>query len=109
MATAVLIPAYNPDAGLVSLVRKLSATGRFSDKANAVGLFVQEGIDQLEKRQLGTGEFSLWPGGGSAGSYVTLYASHVLLEAKAQGYDVNPIVYNRIVSYMNRSGSAPAV
>jgi uncharacterized protein YfaS (alpha-2-macroglobulin family) len=85
------------------------ATGRFSDKANAVDLFVQDGIHRLEKRQLGTGEFSLWPGGGSAGSYVTLYASHVLLEAKAQGYDVSPLVYGRIVSYLSRAGSAPSV
>ncbi len=80
------------------------ATGRFGDRANAVDLYVQEGIRKLEKMQLGTGEFTMWPGGQTADSWLTKYVAHCLIEAKAMGYAVNPTVLNRLYALI-RQGS----
>ncbi len=78
-------------------------TGRFSGRANAVEMYVQDAIDDLGKMQLSDGDFALWPGqeeGG--GEYLSNYVSEFLLTAKKQGYQVNENVLDRI---MNRLGA----
>jgi uncharacterized protein YfaS (alpha-2-macroglobulin family) len=84
------------------------ATGRFSQKANAVDYFIQEGIKKLEKNQLADGSFAMWSGGTSSYSlWMTLYASHCLIEANRLGYKVNPTVISRIYSYINKGSVMP--
>jgi alpha-2-macroglobulin len=83
------------------------ATGRFGEQANAVDLYIQEGIHKLEKMQLSTGEFTMWPGGQSADAWLTKYIAHCLIEAKAMGYSVNPTVLQRMHALI-RQGSVVA-
>ncbi len=80
---------YFKDMGLL--------TGRFSDRANAVEMFVQDAIDDLSKMQLPDGMFALWPGETEGTEYLSNYVAHFLLEAQKQGYTVNAEVMNRIL------------
>ncbi|MDD5492006.1 MAG: MG2 domain-containing protein, partial [bacterium] len=78
------------------------ATGIFGSKANAVDMYVQAGIEKLEKMQLADGSFTMWPGGTESSPWISLYVSHALLEANRLGYKVNPRVLSRIRSYIIR-------
>lgn len=83
------------------------ATGRFGDKANAVDEYIQSGIKRLEKMQLDSGEFALWPGGQPAGPWLDHYVSHCLIEAKNAGYSVNPLALARIYAVIRRGSVVP--
>lgn len=83
------------------------ATGRFGDKANAVDLFVQEGIHSLEKLQLPNGQFTMWPGGQTATPWLTWYISHALIEAKNMGYTVSPLALDRLQANIQRGSVTP--
>ena len=80
---------YFKDMGLL--------TGRFSDRANAVEEYVQDGVNDLCKQQLSDGSFSYWPGQmESGGDFLFYYVSNFLIEAKKKGYDVNQDVLDKI-------------
>ncbi len=83
------------------------ATGRFIGKGNSIDRFVQEGISKLEKLQLPSGEFAMWPGGRATDRWLTFYISHFLLEAKNQGYRVRPKVISRIKSLVIKTTHKP--
>ncbi|MDD5688139.1 MAG: MG2 domain-containing protein [Elusimicrobia bacterium] len=83
------------------------ATGRFAKQANSVDMYVQEGIKKLEKAQLSDGSFTMWQGGSSYSLWLSLYASHFLIEANRLGYKVNPTVIGRIYSFINRLNVVP--
>lgn len=83
------------------------ATGRFVGKGNSIDRFVQEGIAKLEKMQLPSGEFAMWPGGEAADRWLTFYVSHCLLEAKNQGYPVQAQVLDRIKKLVIASTHQP--
>ena len=83
------------------------STGRFDDKANAVDLFIQEGIESLEKLQLSDGQFTMWPGGQTAYPWVTWYISHALIEAERMGYTVSSEVMSRIRANILRGSVTP--
>lgn len=66
---------------------------------------INRGIMAIESSQVegyshkGEG-FSLWPSGDSPHPWVTVYATHFLLEAKEKGYDVNPTVLSKALDYL---------
>lgn len=83
------------------------ATGMFAEKANAVDLFVQEGIGKIEDMQLSDGTFALWPGGSFCGRWLNLYVCHFLIEAQKMGYKINPEMMSKVLSYLNSLNVIP--
>lgn len=79
------------------------ATGIFSEKANAVDRFIQDGISDIEKLILQNGSVSMWPGGPSSDKWLCLYVAHFMAEAAKQGYNINPSIYNRIAAYVKNA------
>ena len=47
---------------------------------------VQKAIEKLQRFQIGSGDFSYWPGGNYQNDWASIYAGHFLLEAKKLGY-----------------------
>ncbi len=47
---------------------------------------VQKAIEKLQRFQIGTGDFSYWPGGDYQNDWASIYAGHFLLEARKLGY-----------------------
>ena len=47
---------------------------------------VQKAIEKLQRFQIGTGDFSYWPGGDYQNDWASIYAGHFLLEAQKLGY-----------------------
>src|SRR5262249_28345225 len=83
------------------------ATGRFGEKANAVDLFVQEGIKRLETMRAKGGLFTLWPGMDSYDRYLDQYVSHCLIEATQKGYKVNPQLLSAIYRFIGTTSATP--
>lgn len=49
---------------------------------------VQQQLNQLGKYQLGSGQFSYWPGSAVVQEWASLYAGYFMLRAQQQGYTV---------------------
>lgn len=69
-------------------------------KKNSAEYYLMEGIDKLQRMQQSSGGFSLWPGGGNAYPWGSIYASHFLIEAKKAGYPVNKDVEKGMIRYL---------
>ncbi|WP_324672037.1 alpha-2-macroglobulin family protein [Hymenobacter sp. GOD-10R] len=61
---------------------------------------VQEAIRKIESMQLYNGSLSYWPGGDYDNWWATAYAAHFLLEAQRAGFDVNKIVLDKVLRYL---------
>lgn len=61
---------------------------------------VREAIRKVESMQLYNGAFSYWQGGTYEYTWVTIYATQFLLEAKKAGYDVNQSVLDKALAYV---------
>ncbi|HZG00023.1 MAG TPA: alpha-2-macroglobulin family protein, partial [Chitinophagales bacterium] len=61
---------------------------------------VREAIRKVESMQLYNGAFSYWPGGTYDYPWVSIYATHFLLESKKAGFDVNQSVLDKALAYV---------
>ncbi len=61
---------------------------------------VQEGILRLLSMQNYSGGLSYWPGGGQTSLFGTAYALHFMVEARKNGYFVNPDGMNEMMRYL---------
>jgi hypothetical protein len=50
---------------------------------------VQRAIRRIESMQTGSGAFTLWPRGHQKQRWLSAYATHFLMEARAEGYEVD--------------------
>ncbi|MDB4835412.1 MG2 domain-containing protein, partial [Cyclobacteriaceae bacterium] len=63
---------------------------------------VQSGVERLYKFKAEEGGLSYWPGSGSYSSWGTSYATHFMVLAKKQGYDVDEQFLNKVLNFMKR-------
>lgn len=61
---------------------------------------VQQAIRRIESMQTGSGAFTLWPRGYEKQRWLSAYATHFLMEAKAKGYDVDENSLERALSWV---------
>ncbi|MBI5361125.1 MAG: hypothetical protein HZA48_11155 [Planctomycetes bacterium] len=74
------------------------------ENSGKIDAMVYSGIDRLWMMQTGyNGGLSMWPGGGTAYPWGSVYAAHFLVEAKKKGYRVNENNFNRLISYLRES------
>ncbi len=77
------------------------ATGRFGERANAIDLYMEEGMKRLETmRTQGGGLFSMWPGGGESYRWLDQYVSHCLIEADRHGFKVPPYLMSSVKTFV---------
>ena len=57
-------------------------------KNGGIEAMVKHGIDRILSMQTTSGGFAYWPGSTSPDSWGTAYATHMLLDAKAAGFEV---------------------
>jgi len=79
-----------------------SATGRNIYFGDSPGYNVQQAILKIESMQLYNGGLTLWPQGGSADWWATIYAAHFLIEAKTAGFEVNKKVLDGILKFIGQ-------
>jgi uncharacterized protein YfaS (alpha-2-macroglobulin family) len=66
---------------------------------------VSSGIERILGMQTPSGGFAYWPGGTEPTGWGTIYATHVLLDAKKAGYDVPQTAIDDAMSWMDRQVS----
>lgn len=64
---------------------------------------IEATINKLKNFQTSEGGFSYWPGENNANQWVTNYAGHFLLEAKAQGYTVPGSLINSWITFQRET------
>lgn len=76
----------------------------FSEKETArIKYVINEGIKILVSRQLGDGGIAYWDGQTYPTEWVTTYAGHFLVEAKAKGYNVPESAINKWKQFQKRA------
>ncbi len=85
---------------LGGLIRNLN-TQRFMD--GSIENLVQQGIDRVLSMQTPSGGFSYWPGSSEPTHWGTAYATHMLIDAKRQGFDVPQGRIDEALAWMNRA------
>ncbi len=65
-------------------------------------------IAVLRTRQNAEGGFGLWGASPEADEYATVYAVHVLMEAKATGIAVSEDMFQKAIGYMETLAASPA-
>jgi uncharacterized protein YfaS (alpha-2-macroglobulin family) len=61
---------------------------------------VQAGISRLLGMQTADGGLSMWPGSRDSWSWVSVYAAHFLIEARAAGHSIPPDFQKRLMNYV---------
>ncbi len=61
---------------------------------------VQQAVYSIQNQQLHTGAFSYWAGDYTAHPWVSVYATHFLIEAEKAGFDVNRSVIKKAIDYI---------
>lgn len=64
---------------------------------------VQEAIRKIKMRQLYTGAITLWDDEKSANWWTSIYAAHFLIEAGKAGFDVDKVLVQTLLGYINAS------
>lgn len=65
---------------------------------------INAGIRRIQTFQTDDGGFSYWQGEGVSNEYGSNYATHFLIMAKRQGYEVDDIMFKKALNYLkNRS------
>ncbi len=77
----------------------------FSSNNERVTAYFDRVVLQLRQRQQGEGGFSFWPGGSAIAAYPTIYATHFLVEAKEQGFNVPSEMLSRAMHYIRTYAS----
>jgi len=76
----------------------------FTEKENQrIRYNINEGIKILISRQLSDGGIAYWDGYTYPNEWVTSYAGHFLLEAKAKGYNVSESVLNKWKNFQKKA------
>ena len=65
---------------------------------------VQAAIRRMTGMQLYNGGFSMWPGGDDPQPWMSLYATHFLVEARQAGYSVDKEVLHQALAYAGEIG-----
>lgn len=69
-------------------------------KGENVSYYVKQGIQKIESMQLANGNFSYWQGANDGNWWVSVYATHFLLEAQKAGYSVDKKVLEKALNYI---------
>jgi uncharacterized protein YfaS (alpha-2-macroglobulin family) len=77
-----------------------------SDKQARIETNVKAGLDRLRSFQTSDGGFGYWPGDDDPNDWVTNYAGHFVLEAKAAGYLPPPGMLEAWTSFQQRRARA---
>lgn len=69
-------------------------------KLGSLEAMVNSGIRRVFSMQTSSGGFSYWPGGNSPDRWGTAYATHMLLDAKSNGYEVSELRLKEVFEYI---------
>lgn len=74
----------------------------FSKDTQALTNKIQTTIHMLSQRQLSNGGFSYWPsmGENSNNTFASVYAMHLLTEARSRGFDIPKDMFSNGISYL---------
>ncbi len=61
---------------------------------------INKAINHLATMQLSNGSFSLWSGGSTTQTWLTMYAFDFMLEARSRGYDIPRGMFDRAETYV---------
>jgi len=61
---------------------------------------INKAINHLATMQLSNGSFSLWSGGSTTQTWLTMYAFDFMLEARSKGYDIPRGMFDRAETYV---------
>jgi uncharacterized protein YfaS (alpha-2-macroglobulin family) len=103
---------YNSSDGYASRILAVSALRDVLDAFDAEGLpapdvlnrRIASDIASLVALQNGDGGFGIWKLGEESWPYHSAHASHALVEARANGYDVSDTAINNSLDYLSRIG-----
>ncbi|HYI12511.1 MAG TPA: alpha-2-macroglobulin [Thermoanaerobaculia bacterium] len=70
--------------------------------------YVREGIRRLGTMQLHHGGFAMWPHGGEAYPWGSVFATHFLVEARRAGHLVENHIHDRALDYVGQLAKARA-
>jgi uncharacterized protein YfaS (alpha-2-macroglobulin family) len=73
-----------------------------SSRKEQLGTMIQAGMDRILGMQTASGGFAYWPGGSESTPWGSVYATHVLIDAKEAGYPVNEEALRDALSYLER-------
>ncbi|NDC42542.1 MAG: alpha-2-macroglobulin family protein, partial [Chitinophagia bacterium] len=90
--SAVFPQLYYPD-----LLKSLSGTTTTDPNINNN---IQVAIAKLQAMQMSNGALSYWPSGGRESWWGSVYATHFLLEARRNGFEVNQHTLDRLQLYL---------
>lgn len=82
-------------------IDKLSTTKNY-DKQKVIDN-INAGISRLKLFQLSSGAFSYWPGESQKSDWATNYIGHFLIYAKKNGYYLPDSMYDKWISYTERT------
>ncbi len=92
-----------PQLYLADITRLFPAvSGRNTTSEGTPGYNVQQAILKVESMQLYNGGMSLWPQGGTADWWATVYATHFLIEAKGAGFETNKKVLDGALKFLTQ-------
>lgn len=77
-------------------------------EAQDPGALVEQGLRRVGSMQLATGAFTMWPDGSDPQPWASVYATHMLVEAKAAGHYVEYDLLENALSYIAGLASAKA-
>lgn len=75
-------------------------------KNNDSAAMVREGIRRLGMMQVYNGGFAMWPYGSTTEPWLSVYATHFLVEAKRAGHDVPQPMLDRALAYIGTDARA---
>ncbi len=83
----------------------LGARGEFGLDAERVAKSFRRALAVLEGRQNSEGAFAVWGSGSDVTSFLAVYATHFLIEARERGFDVPSSVLERARNYLRTFSS----
>ncbi len=69
-------------------------------KNKSVSFMVQNALETVRSRQTANGGFSFWDSGREAEPWISIYATHFLLEAQRVGYGVDSFFLKQALKYL---------
>lgn len=73
-----------------------------ADQKQEIETNIKAGIDRLSKFQNNAGGFAYWPGDNGVSHWGTNYAGHFLLEAQDKGYQVSPLLLDKLMAFQKK-------
>lgn len=96
--TEQVISASFPQLYFTDLVNTIQTENFRNNPGNSN---IREALRKISMRQIYNGGILMWESSGTPNWWVTVYAAHFALEAAKAGYDVDPAMLEKLLSYIS--------